>query len=126
MRDLTLPRGWRVALLLPALAVFLAFWLLPMAALVQVSGDGHAFETYRAILTNARYLDSLWQTVVLSALVTLATLALSLVAGLFLTRHDFVGKSALVSMLTLPWRFRAWWSVSWSSCSQGARASSAI
>lgn len=105
MRDLTLPRGWRVALLLPALAVFLAFWLLPMAALVQVSGDGHAFETYRAILTNARYLDSLWQTVVLSALVTLATLALSLVAGLFLTRHDFAGKSILVSMLTLPLAF---------------------
>jgi putative spermidine/putrescine transport system permease protein len=105
MRDLTLPRGWRVALLLPALAVFLAFWLLPMAALVQVSGDGHAFETYRAILTNARYLDSLWQTVVLSALVTLATLALSLVAGLFLTRHNFAGKSILVSMLTLPLAF---------------------
>lgn len=105
MRDLTLPRPWRVALLLPALAVFLAFWLLPMAALVRISGDGHVIDTYRAVLTNSRYLDSLWQTVVLSALVTLATLALSLVSGLFLTRHEFPGKSVLVSMLTLPLAF---------------------
>ncbi|GAB3629391.1 ABC transporter permease [Pandoraea terrae] len=105
MRDLTLPRAWRVALLLPALAVFFAFWLLPIGALVQISGDGHVFDTYRAILTNPRYLDSLWQTVVLSALVTAATLALSLASGLFLTHHAFPGKPVLVSMLTLPLAF---------------------
>jgi ABC-type glycerol-3-phosphate transport system substrate-binding protein len=35
MLDLTFPLRWRVALVAPALAVFAAFWLLPMAALVR-------------------------------------------------------------------------------------------
>lgn len=43
MLDLTFPLRWRVALVAPALAVFAAFWLLPMAALVQVSADGAFF-----------------------------------------------------------------------------------
>ena len=42
MHDLTFPLRWRVALVAPALAVFLAFWLLPMVALVQVSADAAA------------------------------------------------------------------------------------
>ena len=51
MRDLTLPRGWRVALLLPALAVFLAFWLLPMAALVRAArGADYAAATLPALV----------------------------------------------------------------------------
>jgi putative spermidine/putrescine transport system permease protein len=105
MRDLTLPRGWRVAMLSPALAVFLAFWLLPIAVLVRISGNGDAVAAYRAVLTNPRYLESLWQTITLSLLVTVVTLVLSVLAGLFLTRHDFPGKSVLVSMLTLPLAF---------------------
>lgn len=105
MQDLTLPRGWRVAMLLPALVVFLAFWLMPIAVLVRISGNGDAIQAYRAVLTNPRYLDSLWQTVLLSLLVTLATLVLSVLAGLFLTRHEFRGKSMLISMLTLPLAF---------------------
>ena len=42
MNDVTFPLRWRIALLAPALAVFIAFWLLPMGALAQLSADGHA------------------------------------------------------------------------------------
>ena len=71
MHDITFPLRLRCALLAPALVVFLAFWLLPMAALVQVSGAGHGLDTYRAMLTNERYMRSLVATVVLSCVVTL-------------------------------------------------------
>jgi len=77
MLDLTFPLRWRIALVAPALAVFAAFWLLPMAALVQVSADGGFVARYAALLGNARYMKSLGATVALSAGVTLATLALS-------------------------------------------------
>src|SRR5258708_6911945 len=40
MHDITFPLRWRIALLAPALAVFIAFWLLPIVALLQVSADG--------------------------------------------------------------------------------------
>jgi len=105
MHDLTFPLRWRVALVAPALAVFLAFWLLPMAALVQLSADGHFLATYRALLTNSRYMTSLLQTVLLSAAVTLATLAISTTCGLLLARRDFAGRRALVALLTFPLAF---------------------
>ena len=37
MQDITFPLHWRIALVAPALAIFLAFWLLPMGVLAQVS-----------------------------------------------------------------------------------------
>ena len=105
MNDITFPLRWRIALIAPALAVFLAFWLLPMAALAQFSGDGHAFATYRAMLTNSRYLSSLGATVVLSAAVTAATLVLSVIAGLLLARREFAFKRTLLALLTFPLAF---------------------
>jgi putative spermidine/putrescine transport system permease protein len=105
MRDLTLPAQWRLALLLPALSLFAAFWLIPIAVLVRISAGGHFLATYAAILTDARYLSSLWQTVLLSLVVTAATIVLSVIAGLFLTEHEFPGKRLLVSLLTLPLAF---------------------
>ncbi|MBN3856182.1 ABC transporter permease [Paraburkholderia sp. Ac-20340] len=105
MHDLTFPLRWRVALVAPALAVFLAFWLLPMVALVQVSADGHLIGTYRALLTNGRYMTSLLQTVLLSAAVTVATLVLSTICGLLLARREFAGRRLLVALLTFPLAF---------------------
>lgn len=105
MHDLTFPLRWRVALVAPALAVFLAFWLLPMAALVQISADGHFIDTYGALLTNSRYMTSLLQTALLSAAVTLATLAISTICGLLLARREFAGRRALVALLTFPLAF---------------------
>jgi putative spermidine/putrescine transport system permease protein len=105
MRDLTFPTRWRIALLAPALALFAGFWLLPIARLVELSGGGDAWATYRAVLTNSRYLGSLAATVALSVAVTLATLVLSVIVGLFLVRHSFPAKRVLVALLTFPLAF---------------------
>ncbi|PLZ02549.1 ABC transporter permease [Burkholderia sp. WAC0059] len=105
MHDLTFPLRWRIALLAPALAVFLAFWLLPMVALVQVSANGHLVAAYRALLTDARYMRSLAATVALSAAVTAATLVLSVICGLLLARRHFPGRRTLVALLTFPLAF---------------------
>ncbi len=103
--DAVLPARWRVALLAPAVALFCAFWLLPMAALLRVSGSEGLVATYTAALTTSRYLGSLFSTVVLSAAVTLATLVLSTIAGLFLVRRNVPGKRMITAMLTFPLAF---------------------
>ena len=94
------------ALLAPALTVFAAFWLLPMARLIAVGGSGpDGYAAYAAIVTDARYFKSLESTVVLSALVTTATLVISGITGLFLQRNRFAGDRLLVAMLTFPLAF---------------------
>jgi putative spermidine/putrescine transport system permease protein len=101
-------RDRRRALLLavPALAVFAAFWLLPMAKLVQVGASGKdGFAAYAAVVTNPNYFRSLVSTVTLSLGVTVVTLILSLVAGIFLQRNRFPGRGMLVSLMTLPLAF---------------------
>lgn len=103
--DAVLPARWRVALLAPAVALFCAFWLLPMGALLRVSGSDGLIATYTAALITPRYLGSLFSTVVLSAAVTLATLVLSTIAGLFLVRHNVPGKQMITAMLTFPLAF---------------------
>ena len=103
--DAVLPARWRVALLAPAVALFCAFWLLPMAALLRVSGSEGLIATYTAALTTPRYLSSLVSTVVLSAAVTLATLVLTTIAGQFLVRHNVPGKRLITAMLTFPLAF---------------------
>jgi putative spermidine/putrescine transport system permease protein len=89
----------------PALAIFAAFWLLPMARLVQVGGSKEGLAAYFAVVTNANYFRSLVSTVALSASVTVSTLALALVAGLFLQRNRFPGRGLLISLMTLPLAF---------------------
>lgn len=95
-----------LALALPALAVFLAFWLLPMVRLAQVGGSGkEGLAAYAAVITHPSYFKSLVSTVTLSLATTVVTLVLSLVAGLFLQRNRFPGRDLLVSLLTLPLAF---------------------
>jgi putative spermidine/putrescine transport system permease protein len=101
-------RDKRRALLLavPALSVFAAFWLLPMARLVQVGASGpDGFKAYFAVVTNAQYFRSLVSTVSLSLGVTIVTLVLSLIAGIFLQRNRFPGRGVLISLMTLPLAF---------------------
>jgi putative spermidine/putrescine transport system permease protein len=105
MQDSTFSIRARVFLLAPALAVFCAFWLLPLVALLQASAVPDAFTAYREVLTNARYLHSLLATVALSLAVTAATLVLSTIAGLFLARRALPGKRVLVALLTFPLAF---------------------
>ncbi len=98
----------RRALLLavPALVVFAAFWLLPMARLVQVGASGpDGASAYFAVVTNPRYFASLVSTVLLSAGVSVVTVVLSLIAGVFLQRTSFPGRGLLVSLMTLPLAF---------------------
>lgn len=93
-------------LLAPALAVFTAFWLLPLTRLAVVGWSGpQGLGAYLAVVTNAQYFRSLVSTVVLSLGVTAATLVVSGVAGLFLTRNEFSGKKLLLAMLTFPLAF---------------------
>jgi putative spermidine/putrescine transport system permease protein len=93
-------------LALPALTVFAAFWLLPMARLVSVGASGpRGVAAYAAIVTDANYFASLVSTVVLSVAVTLATLIVSGVAGMFLQRNEFFARNVLVSLLTFPLAF---------------------
>lgn len=92
-------------LVLPALIISCAFFLLPVVQLVQVSlVDGGAV-SYWHIVTRPMYLKSLFSTVMLSILVTLASLAIATVSGLFLTRYEFKGKALLVAMLSFPLAF---------------------
>jgi putative spermidine/putrescine transport system permease protein len=94
------------AMMAPAAAFFLAVWLLPMARLVGVGASGpQGIGAYWSVLTNQNYLTSLIYTFVLSALVTLATLVISCIAGLFLERNHFPGRSLLLAVLTFPLAF---------------------
>lgn len=95
-----------VALSTPAAIVFAAFFLLPLAHLFVIGASGSAgLAAYLAILTDPRHFASLVSTVALSAGVTAATLVISGIAGVFLTRNRFPGRALLVALLTLPLAF---------------------
>jgi putative spermidine/putrescine transport system permease protein len=99
-------RPWLIALMLPVLVIFAAFFVLPMARLAGVGASGPAgLGAYAAIVTEPRYFRSLLSTLALSAGVTLLTLVIATIAGVFLERNTFRGRSALIAMLTFPLAF---------------------
>lgn len=90
----------------PLAAFALAFLMLPIVRLVVASSEGEAgWGLYLAVLTDARYLTSLRDTVLVSLAVTAAALAVSTTAALFLERNRFVGRSVLIAILTFPMAF---------------------
>ncbi|MBX8556570.1 ABC transporter permease [Pseudomonas cichorii] len=93
--------------LAPAMAVLLAFWLLPLAHLIILGGQNPegAGSGYWQILSSAQYLGSLAQTCLLAVVVTLAALLVGGISGVFLARQRFFGRSALVALLTFPLAF---------------------
>jgi putative spermidine/putrescine transport system permease protein len=92
--------------LLPLAVVVSAFFLLPMAQLMVVGATGKlGIAAYAAIVTDPRYRGTLINTVMLSAVVTATSLVISTIAGLFLQRHRFPGRSVLVALLTFPLAF---------------------
>ncbi len=99
-------RGW-ILFAAPAAALFLAFWLLPMAGLALAGGrtaDGHS--AHVTVLTSPRYWRSLFNTAALSLGATLATLLVSLPVGRFLAWHrQFPGRRALLALLAFPLAF---------------------
>ena len=90
-------------LILPALIVALAFFVLPIARLVLVGASGEdGLAAYASVLTNPHHREAMVSTVLLSASVTATTLALATMAALFLGRVRFAGRGLLVTMLTFP------------------------
>lgn len=95
--------------LAPLVVLTAAFFLLPMARLVVVGAEGPQGPAgYLAILLEPRYRATLINTVLLAAATTVATLIIATIAGLFLQRHRFPGRAALIAMLTFPLAFPAW------------------
>ena len=90
----------------PLAAFALAFLMLPIVRLVLASGEGEAgWGLYVDILTNERYLTSLRDTVLVSLAVTVVALAIATTAALFLERNRFLGRTALIAILTFPMAF---------------------
>lgn len=93
-------------LIAPVIVIFTAFFILPVAQLTVRSALGpQGLSTYVTMLTTSRYLETLFYTVLLSLGVTLVTMIISGVAGVFLQRNEFYGKNILVAMLTFPLAF---------------------
>lgn len=91
---------------LPLAVVVLAFFLLPMARLVVTGATGPlGIGAYAAILTDPRYRETLINTVILAIATTAASLIIATIAGLFLQRHRFFGRSVLIALLTFPLAF---------------------
>lgn len=88
----------------PAIAFFATFWLLPVVRLFALPAE-KGCDTYFAVLTNSRYLQSLLNTLGLSLSVTFVTLILGGLVGITLARLRFTGKQLLLSLLTLPLSF---------------------
>ncbi len=95
---------WWLACIAPAVAFFAAFWLLPIVRLIALPAD-KGWQTYFVVLTEAKYLTSLLNTLVLSLAVTVLTLILGAAVGIFLARSRFIGRRLLISLLTLPLSF---------------------
>ena len=95
-----------VAMIAPAAIVFAAFFLLPLVQLFIIGAGGKdGVAAYGKIITDQRYVTSLLVTVALSASVTFATLVIAGISGVFLTRHRFLGRALVTSLLTLPLAF---------------------
>lgn len=93
-------------LILPFGIVFVTFFILPMVKLFVASAFGPSgVDVYLAIITKSRYLESMVNTLVLSALVTATTLVISGIAGVFLVRNQFPGRDFVVAMITFPLAF---------------------
>ncbi len=91
---------------LPALIVFVAFWLLPVSRLVLVGASGpEGMAAYLSVLTNEVHRNSLINTVLLSALASLVSVSVAAIVGVYLQRREFKGKSVVVSLLTFPLAF---------------------
>lgn len=99
-------RSRHLWMMLPAVILLLAFFLVPMARLAVVAGSGpDGLSAYASILTSPRHAESMIATLALSVLVTLVALAISTASGLFLVRNQFPGRASVIAMLTLPLAF---------------------
>lgn len=98
--------GWTGVFLAPALTVFAAFFLVPLARLFAVGAAGPSgWAAYVEVLHSTRYLQSFLSTLALAGSVTICTLCLCAVCGVYLSRASFAFKPLLTALLTLPLAF---------------------
>lgn len=95
-----------VLLIFPLGLLFSCFFILPMARLLLTASTGEeGLAIYWQMLTTGRYLTTLLYTLALSLSVTLATLVVAGIAGVFLERNVFWGRRLVVALLTFPLAF---------------------
>ncbi len=89
------------------LTVFgIAFLALPLVRLFSASvSSADGWMIYANILVNPRYMQSLFETVLVSTLVTVAALLVATTAALFLSNNRFPGRNLLIAALTFPLAF---------------------
>lgn len=89
------------------LAIFtLAFLILPLARLAVEAGSGTGgLADFFAILTEARFRNSLFVTLILAVVTTVATLTVATIAAQTLANRKFLGRGLLLSLLTFPLAF---------------------
>lgn len=94
-------------LLLLPLAIFtLAFLILPLARLTVEAGSGpEGIAGFFAIITEARFRNSLIVTLILAVVTTAATLTVATIAAQTLANRRFIGRGLLLSLLTFPLAF---------------------
>lgn len=90
----------------PTIIFIAAFFILPMIQLfIHAGSTERSWNTYLDIFTTARNLESLISTVLLSLAVTVATLCISTISGLFIQRNNFFARKFLISILVFPLAF---------------------
>ncbi len=100
--------GLQIYALAPALTVFVAFWAIPFVYLVILGSEpdnSSHLSAWFTVVSQPRYLSSLVTTLLLSAGVSLAAVAISAVVACFLARHAVPGKGLLLALLTFPLAF---------------------
>lgn len=100
-----------VACLAPLIVIISYFFLYPLVAMffsgLRVSRESSAYtwNNYLLVLVNAHYRRSLLTSIVLSTVVTLASLVPSTLMAFFLARSVHRGKRLLVALITFPLSF---------------------
>ena len=80
--------------LVPAFVVLAAFFVLPIVRLIPASASSESgWSLYLEVITNPRYSTCILSTILLS------------LTGIFLQRHRFPGRDAVVGIITLPLSF---------------------
>lgn len=99
-------RRFDFLLILPLAIFTLAFLVLPLARLTVEAGSGPSgLAGFFAILSEARYRNSLLLTLALAVVTTVMTLVVATIAAQNLANRKFAGRGLLLSMLTFPLAF---------------------
>jgi putative spermidine/putrescine transport system permease protein len=91
--------------IMPSALLFALFFIIPLAMLAFVSvkgANGFTLTNYVQIIASPYYARSLFNSLWLSFLVTVATLVIAGVIAFFLSRTEFKGKSLYMTFLTFP------------------------